>query len=355
MIILKAVIIVIINLIIYLAFGSIVCGVKNKDNSLLLTMVVGFFAYYALFMIVSTPIMLTYRPLSMLSTAWAVLTAGIVFMSVALFGKVWAIRLKNALLHDIPKHKWFGIVIFAIIAIQILLVASTYNFTLDAAYYVANVSTSVDTNMINVYDPFTGAWQDHFELRYVFATYSILDAVICQLTGIPALIETKMVMSSIVMILVNIMYLWICRFLCKGNLKQFLTMFIGMTLVNMTFITLYTSANFLYTRTYEGKSVVANITVIAIFVIYMLVVRNGMDRNKWIMLFVICLGTATVSSTANMLVPAELFVLFVPYVVRHKTYKMLPKLALCMVPELCMLLMYVIYVKGYFAIYTYPR
>lgn len=352
--IVTGILVILLNCIVYTAFGALICMKKEKRSSLAINMVVGFFLYYALFFIVCLPIMLTYRPLSLLSTVWAGVVAVIVLLALVLKGREIARSLKE-LYAAIKQNRIISLVIFLLILVQVILVASTYNFTLDAAYYVANVSTSVNTNMINVYDPFTGAWQDHFELRYVFATYSIHDAVICQLTKLPALVQTKTVMAGIVMLLVNLLYVYISNFMCKDNRRQATLMYIMMIVVNLTYITIYTSANFLMTRTYEGKSIVGNIAVVMIFTIYMMAVRDGMDIKAWIMLFIVCVGTATVSSTANMILPAELCILFVPYIFKKKCFKQLINLLICMIPELVMLMIYVLYVKGYFAVYTYPR
>lgn len=353
--IIESILITIVSLIIYYLFGTLVCVGRKKRCASAVTLVVGFFSYYALFSIVCLPIMLTYRPLSLLTKSWLAFVVLVVAIAIIVNRQYIADNVKGCV-ECINAHRSFFAVVFVLLVVQLVLVIATYNFTLDAAYYVANVSTSVDTNMINVYDPFTGAWQDHFELRYAFATYSIHDAVVCQLTKIPALVQTKTVMSAVVMILVNALYIYIARFFGKEDYKQSLVMYIGMVFINLTFITIYTPANFLMTRTYEGKSIVGNIAVIAIFVMYMMAVRYGMDNSRyWLMMFAICFGTATVSSTANMLIPAQVCILYIPYIIKHRAYRVIPKVLICILPEVIMMMMYVLYVKGYFAIYTYPR
>ena len=121
------------------------------------------------------------------------------------------------------------------------------------------------------------------------------------------------------------------------------------------FISIYTASNFLMTRTYEGKTVVGNISIVLIFVLYMMMVANGDEKGIFWKLFIVCLGTATVSSTANMVIPAQVCVLFVPYAFIKKRYGVLPKVLLCILPEIVMMLLYVFYVKGYYAVYTFPR
>jgi hypothetical protein len=224
--------------------------------------------------------------------------------------------------------------------------------------------------MMNVYDPFTGAWQDHYEMRYFFATYQIQDAVVCQLTHIPALIWTKSVMAVTVIILTNIVYYLIAGQLFSyietetenGRLRTninreaaTLIMMVFMFVINLTFITIYTSSLFLMTRTYEGKAIVGNLAVITIFYLFMRMNDNTLKIRPWLMTFLVCFGAATISSSANMLLPVELTVLFLPMIVRKKKWGMVFKYAACVIPGLVFSMIYVLYVKGYFVFYTFPK
>ena len=374
MLILKAVLAVIANLIIYLAFGSFFTyyrtGNKGKnadpagdgagflaDNGggrLIMTMAVGFFAYYSLFAIVTLPIMLTYRPLSLLTGIWTPVVTAVVLLAIILKGRLVAADFSQ-IFSCVRLLPVITAVIAVLIILQAAVIVMSYDFTLDAAYYVANVTTSVDTNMINVYDPFTGAWQDHYELRYAFATYSVNDAVVCQLTHLPALVVTKTVMTSTVVIMVNLVYLGIAVFFFGRNGKKILIMMLAVCWINFTFITIYTASNFLVTRTYEGKAIVGNLALVLIFWMYIELVRGGTIKNYWLMLFAVCFGSTTITSSANMLIPAQVSVLFVPYIIKHKEYKLILKYMLMMLPGIIMLLEYVLYVKGYFVVHTYPR
>ena len=351
MIILKALAVLVWNFIMYMAFGSFFGIRRGRSWSVPVTVTVGFFAYYALFAIFCLPIMFTYRPLSLLSHVWMIPCALVLIAAIMIYRRDWAIKFRE--ITGDKDARLFYLGVFAVTLVLIVLAVITYNFTLDAAYYIANITTNVDTNMINVYDPFTGNWQDHFELRYVFATYYTADAVVCQLTGLPALIQTRIVMSTTVIVIVNLLYVYICRYFYEDHRRAFL-MYMVMTAVNCLFISLYTTSNFLMTRTYEGKSIVGNISVVFIFALYMMLIKEGEDSRAFLKLFIVCLGTATVSSTANMVIPAEVAILFLPYVMRGR-YRLVRKLLICVLPELIMMVAYVLYVKGYYAIYTFPR
>ena len=342
------------NLIIFYLFGALVLKRKNKPVNEGLCLIVGFFTYYILFFIVIFPFMIKYRPLTWFMKAWIPIASVILVISLIFNGKSLGMLLKNALLFA-REHKAVTLVIALVVTIQVVLVTCTYNFTLDAAYYVSNVTTTLETNMINVYDPFTGAWQDHYEVRYLFATYSINDAFMCKILGIPALIQTKLTMSGVVIIIVNILYIMIAKYLFKDNYKGVAIMTVMMFVVNLMFYTIFTSSLFLLTRTYEGKTVVGNLSILTIFYIFMLMVNDEEISYPWLSMFLISLGSMTISSSGNMLIPAQLMILFVPYMFIKKTLKPLIKLIACVLPGVIMVIVYILYIEGYFVFYTYPR
>lgn len=352
MVLVKSILVIVFNLILYFLFGSLVLFKKDKKINAGLSIFTGFFTYYILFFLVCFPYMIKYRPFT-----WFVNTIVPIIVAVIIVSLILNFKKIGELFADIKAfvlaNKLAVVLILFIVALQAVLVCTTYNFTLDAAYYVSNVTTTIDTNMINVYDPFTGAWQDHYEVRYLFATYSINDALICYITGIPALLQTKFVMSATVIILVNILYVMIAYYLLS-DMKKTVIMTAFMFFVNVTFNTIFTSSLFLLTRTYEGKTVIGNLSVLFIFYIFMKMMNDDEIYLPWLMLFIVSLGSMTISSSGNMLIPAELSVLFVPYMLVKKTLKPAIKYILCMVPGIAIVLIYILYVKGVFVFHTYP-
>lgn len=344
---------VIANFIIYLSFGSLITRRKGEELKLGLSVLVGFFSYYSLFFAACVPVMKMFRPLSMLTAIWVPIALTIVVISIIINGKAW-IDKARCLILKAKSQPFLVLALIIILGVQIYIVTTSYNFTLDASYYVAGVATNVETNMINVYDPFTGAWQDHFEMRYFFATYPVSDAVVCQLTGISPLIQTKSIMAATVIILTNLLYYMIAKLLFDGREKESVLMIGFMFLMNMMFITIYTSSLFLYTRTYEGKAIVGNLSILAVFYMFALLVTENKPRLYWVLLFLICFGSTTVSSSANMLIPAELSILFLPDIIIKKRFKDLIPYAVCILPGIILALAFVLYVKGYFVFYTYP-
>lgn len=66
------------------------------------------------------------------------------------------------------NHSVMIILAGAVVLLQCLIVIFYEDTTVDAAYYVGTVSTSVYTDTLGRYNPFNGAIQKAFQARYVF-------------------------------------------------------------------------------------------------------------------------------------------------------------------------------------------
>ena len=109
------------------------------------------------------------------------------------------------------------------------------------------------------------------------------------------------------------------------------------------------------TRTYEGKAIVGNLAVITVFYLFIRMNDGSIGKKAWLITFIVCFGAATISSSANMLLPVELTVLFIPMLIRKKRLGMLPGYIACVIPGIVFSLVFVLYVKGYFVWYTFPK
>lgn len=358
-----AVFFVLLNFIMYLIFGVLLSG---KERNTPLTVVMGFFVYYSLFTLFAVPMCYRWRPLSMLSAWWMSAVLIVTVVSV-IFARGYLRELILQSIKAICNAKLFMTGAVLLILTEILIVHFSYQFTLDAAYYVANVSTSVQTNTMNIYDPYTGDWQDHFEMRYFFATYPLQDAVVCAITKIPALLQTKTIMAAVVIILTNILYYMIGKELMGEDkkLRTLLMMFFA-GIANFFFATIYTTSAFLLTRTYEGKSILGNVILPAILYLYIRIYKGYMEgksiRRYFVYMFIVCFGATVISNSSNMLVPASLLILFVPFIIKQlasrncrAAVKTFAGMIFCMLPGIILSLVYIAYVKGVFVFYTYPR
>ena len=237
----------------------------------------------------------------------------------------------------------------------IAVILFSYQFTLDASYYVGSVTTALQTDTVNMYDPFTGEWLDHYEMRYFFATFPMNDAVLCSLLHIHPLIWCKITMAGTAVIMtVAVLYMIGGRLFGTDMAKTALFIFFALA-ANLFMITIYTTSAFLTTRTYEGKCLLANVVLPGIIYICLCLLKDNKDRHAWLLLFLVSIGAPVLSSSANMLVPAMIGVTVLPLTVLRRDPTVIAKSLICMLPGVMLTLVYVLYVKNIVVFYTYPR
>ena len=162
---------------IFLAAGRLVFRVLKLKEDISLQLILGYLAYFAVFEILFTPMTLLWVPLSTAAGIWAVI------MAVAVLGAFLCIR-RHRHMDGTPgqtvrvkaeavwkQHSVMLLLLAAVIFLQCLIVIFYEDITVDAAYYVGTVSTSVYTNTLGRFDPFRGGILQNFQARYVLSAY----------------------------------------------------------------------------------------------------------------------------------------------------------------------------------------
>ncbi len=323
-------------------------------GSLAESLLFGLFIYYICFEAVCLPVMLAFRPLSVLSRLWTV------FLCAAAFLCLWLNCVKSKRLFGQLKRAWdfvtahpvFTAAAAVLVVFQLTVILKAYNFTLDAAYYVANVTTSVQTDTLNIYDPYTGNWQDHFEMRYFFATYPLNDAVMCSIFNIHPLLWTKGIMAATAILYTDLVWFMTARLLWEKDCFRIFTMLFFGVFMSFFYNSIYTPAEFMLKRTYEGKSLVGNIVVGAVIYLFMQFYKRE-EKRLYLLLLIVCAGSACLSSSANMLIPAQVFLMWTPLAIVRRRGGVLMKALFCTLPCVILMLVYVAYVRGMFVLHTY--
>ena len=141
----------------FLAFGSLFRKILGRKEGLnryspLFTPVLGLFLYYGLFELLALPMTLLLVPLHVLTVVWGAALAAVGLAAAFLCGRDWVKSGKT--LAEIFK-KQLGIYLLAGVLVlgQMIYVAAYDLNSADAAYYVANISTSLYTDTLGRYNP----------------------------------------------------------------------------------------------------------------------------------------------------------------------------------------------------------
>ena len=295
--------------IVFYAAGIVLVRILKVKGDCSLTFILGYLVYFAVFELVIVPMTLKWVSLTVAAYIWAGIMALVICAAVICTIKKQrriragqtetSSRISGSISEIIWKnHSVMIILAGAVVLLQCLIVIFYEDTTVDAAYYVGTVSTSVYTDTLGRYNPFNGAIQKAFQARYVFSAYPMHNAVWCRLLGIHPIVQAKQVMSCMNVVTANLIIYQIGKRLFDGNRKKADLMLVFVCVLQLFCGTIYSSGTFFFTRSYEGKAILANIAIPAVLMCAVWYLQEKNSRNVWIILFVTAVSALTFSGSA---------------------------------------------------------
>lgn len=217
----------------------------------------------------------------------------------------------------------------------IFLVFYTINITYyasgyDSSYYHGIINNSVQTGLLNTNDPYTGSVVSYSIFNQIMF-YESFVAVISKMFAIHPLIIVNRVIGICEVLAYHYVILLTARKLL-GNKKKAVCVTIFVFYINLFMNTIYTSANFLFYRLGESKSITANITLPFIILFICYIYDYIMELSYWLGLYMIIIVGLLVNDTAMILIPASLFALLLPINIKTKEWKVVRNSLICFIP-----------------------
>ncbi len=323
---------------VFFCIGSLLIhGLRIKADASF-ALVLGYLTYFAVFEFLAVPMTLTWVPLKTLSVVWAAILAVVVLVSFLLLGKQWISGLKK-IPAILKSHSWMLVVAGAVILFQCLLVVLYQDTSVDAAYYIGTVNTSVYTGTLGRYNPFNGNPMTKFSARYVFSAYPMHNAVWCFLVGSHALVQSKIVMSVINVLIANLIIYHIGKILFNGEKKQADLMIVFVCLLNLFSSTLFTTGTFFFTRCYEGKAILGNVAIPMVLLCSLWLWHKPEERAIWPVLFITAVSALTFSGS-SIIFPAVISAGILPVAVMKRKLRILIPYAVCLLPSVLYAVVY---------------
>lgn len=330
---------------VFFSIGSLVMKALKMKSNASFAFVTGYLVYFAVFELIATPMTLAWAPLKTLTIVWTVIAAAVVAAAVCILRKQWIGQLK-----EIPgiwkEHSFMFFAAAAVVLLQCAIVVLYEDTTVDAAYYVGTVTTSVYTGTLARYNPYTGTLLSVFKPRYIFSAYPMNNAVWCELLGIPAIIQAKVVMSAINVIAANLIIYHIGKRFFHGGKRQADLMVCFVCLMQLFSYTIYTPGTFFFTRSYEGKAILANVSIPIVLYCCIWLWQEKKDRNVWVLLFVSSLSAVAFSGSA-VIFPVVISAGILPLILMRKQFSQLVSYAVCMLPSILYAAAYVLATNGW--------
>ena len=245
-----------------------------------------------------------------------------------LYGK----RLRKSI-PEISPWMWIAA---GVILVQIGVCVYYAHMDADDAFYVATATTSVHTDSIFAYNPYSGAEYAVLPRRYVLSPFPVLLAVISQLSGgLHPAVTAHTIYPVVFLLAAYLVYHQFGRlWFAEKRREQGLFLFFCAVIIWFSGFSVYTGGNFMLVRIWQGKAVLA--AVILPFLIYLGLVLMLEDQPEypWLLLAMANLAACHVSSMGIMLAPVVtgLFVLLA--LVKNRSPRRFLYGILCCMPSL---------------------
>lgn len=325
MMVVKAILLVIIELLVYWVTGAFVAGFvsRKKQMGIGLQTVAGFLCYQILFQVFSFPFIITKRWFNELVTCW--LIAIVLFLAVSVFVRrklLWA-QVKS-LIGIVKKQPMYLVLGGLAVIVFCYYVVMNGRLDDDSVYYIGLANTTVDLNIMFRSNVYTGELQPSLYLRRIFTTFEINAAMLAKVFSIHPIIVMRVTRACLNVIL-SVCSIFEIGKMVYCNLEETARRkkSIAFTMIALyaNFLmekTIFTNATFLLHRAYEGKAYAASTLVLFAIVICLRLVRNK-QREDFIWLILLLWASTAVSTTAivinlgiiGMWLTAQLLVKFV--------------------------------------------
>lgn len=339
---------------VYALLGTAFCRRFRFQPVLPEVICIGFFLYFAAFQIVALPMILTRQRLHTLGVVWILVLC--VMIAAAVFFVYAGGRRHTARSGSFFSDK-FTRLLFALMAAAVLCecasaVLMQRNIGWDFAYYIGNMTTSVATDTMYVYDGSSGLMRSHLDLRYALSAFYMNTACISQLTGISALVLQKYMMGVLCVLLTNaVVYSFAMEVFHNDRKKT--AVLVTITIVLTIFWDVYdTTAQFLLLRNYEAKSYCANVVLPMVCYLLYRIWKGSGERKNWAELFLVAFASVAVSMSSLVLVPAMIGIMLLAQLLAEQKWDalLLRRGIYCMLPNVCYLVVYFASTRGWLVV-----
>ena len=320
------------------------------DRSAPEALCIGFFLYFSLFQIVALIMIFTKQSLHRLGGVWLTLLA--IFLAAAI-RTLYKDKNENQIKKEQLATRFLLLVMALAIACECLTaILLQRNVGWDFAYYLGNISTSVSTDTMYLYDGSSGLLREHMELRYALSGFYMSTAWISQMTAVPALLLQKYVMGALCVLLTNFIVYSFAMEVFSGDRKK-AALLVTITIILTLFWDVYdTSGQFLMIRSYEAKAYCANVVLpMAVFAMYR-IWKNEKRKQNWEELFLVSFASVAVSMSSLLLIPALLVIMSLSHILsrwmesKRMEWAFAKKAVCCLAPNLCYMAVYFLYAGG---------
>ena len=178
----------------------------------------------------------------------------------------------------------------------------------DDAFYIATAANSYTSGTMNYVQPYTGAVSNDIDLRHAFAASPTWLAFLSKVTMIHPAIMGHSVLAPVLIVLHYLVILQIGELFFKKKKNEKYLFASLVALFNMYgYVSIYTSQTFFLTRTWQGKSIFANLFLPVLLLLLLWVADKARDikieKVLYVLAAIIMFAGSSMTTMAVVLLP----------------------------------------------------
>lgn len=271
---------------------------KNDSKSILFAYVVGYLIELAICELISVPMIFLKCKFTTLLYTFIGINCILCLASIFLnFKNIKEIILSNFnALKNAPKI--LTLLCIFLVCIQIYVYAFYAHTDDDDAFYVSTAVTTVQTNSLYKYDPETGALTgENSKIRFIIGPFPLFMSIISGIFNIHPAIVAHLIFPVIILPVIYSLYYLLGKHFFQEDKKSILLFLVFINIINMFGgYSKKTNFAFLLLRIWQGKSMLANFIIPAIWLVFLKGKENGFKFVDYLLLVItIIAGNFTTS------------------------------------------------------------
>ena len=291
---------------------------KKGNKNVCLALILGLFTELLVFSLLAIPMTFLKCTFSLLKNSWAVIM--IILSTVSIF-----LNRKN--IKDIVKQnideikglpKILTVIFIILLAVQCYFPFKYMHEDYDDSNFVAKAVIAVDTDTLFVYDD-AGYEYKEFPTRTVLSQFPHYTGTIAVLSDIHPTVLAHTILPVVFIVIAYSFFYVFGKSLFKNDQKKAM-IFLNLLAVIYMFgdYSRYTNFVRLLYRAWQGKSLVANLTIPFIWYVFIEYIGKENSRFGWIILGLCLAGSITFSLMAFILPPIMVSILMLVYAIKDK-------------------------------------
>lgn len=330
---------------------TIVGGIAAKvDTSLPFRWVSGQIILWAGFLFISVPMILAKREFQDVVVLFSGYTIAMALLAAAIGIRHHALKLPVRPKQDDSGEKdvlalFLWICVGALVLLQLVLAGLMAYEEGDDAFYVAISTITERSGKMYQNLPYTGGTTG-LDARHGLAPMPIWVAYVARVSGMRTVTVAQIALPMVLIVMSYVIYFLLGRKLFPdGGKKLPLFMLALQFLVLFGGYSTYSAENFLLVRTAQGKSVMANIVIPFLFLLFLLILEKLQTEGKsgirtWLMVGLTMVVGCLCSTQGTLLTCILVGVVGLCAVICYRRWKLLLPMTGCSVVPVCMAFLY---------------